>query len=322
MKYPFKLAKSNIIYISIISFIIVIYRLLINGFDSYIIGGIIGTVIGLFLFPLLFALLFWFILGRKKNGGTTTFNIALSIILLGQFSNFTQELTQKQKPINDLKEAISTYKESNKVNPDSADINYAKYSGKIKTGVNELIKTSSGTEKKIFIVLNEFLIKTDSLNINWYKSYNDIENPRILDFKLLNNEKEFDYQIGVIENYTKNSKNFKAFFLNRITHLDNKLKKFNKNNKAVKGVIRGIKRKDSLQRPIFIPYINAHIAYGENLTELLRILKKEKGKWEYKNDEILLDSETSQRKCDSILINASEKEELVNELYDKLIDVM
>jgi len=322
MKYPFKLAKSNIIYISIISFIIVIYRLLINGFDSYIIGGIIGTVIGLFLFPLLFALLFWFILGRKKNGGTTTFNIALSIILLGQFSNFTQELTQKQKPINDLKEAISTYKESNKVNPDSADINYAKYSGKIKTGVNELIKTSSGTEKKIFIVLNEFLIKTDSLNINWYKSYNDIENPRILDFKLLNNEKEFDYQIGVIENYTKNSKNFKAFFLNRITHLDNKLKKFNKNNKAVKGVIRGIKRKDSLQRPIFIPYINAHIAYGENLTELLRILKKENGKWEYKNDEILLDSETSQRKCDSILINASEKEELVNELYDKLIDVM
>ncbi|MEJ6791601.1 MAG: hypothetical protein QNK89_02380 [Lacinutrix sp.] len=94
MKHPFKLSKTNIIYGLIVSFISVFLNTKIRGFNSFSIGYSIGTILTVIAFPTLFALLFWYILGRKENGGTTTFNVVLSILLLstlGQIGRLSKE---------------------------------------------------------------------------------------------------------------------------------------------------------------------------------------------------------------------------------------
>jgi len=90
MKHPFKPSKTNIIYASIIAVIIIFFNIRIYGFDAYTFGMSIGSIIGIILIPTLLALLFWFILGRKENGGTATFNVVLTLMLLGSISEFGQ----------------------------------------------------------------------------------------------------------------------------------------------------------------------------------------------------------------------------------------
>jgi hypothetical protein len=322
MKYPFKLTKSNIIYFSIISLIVFAYQLRVNSFDGYVVGTIIGSIIGLFLFPLLFALLFWFILGRKKNGGTTTFNIVLSIVVLGQFSNFIQESGEKQKPINDLQEAVSEYKEKTLTSPDSTDINYSELSTKVKKSIDDLIKTSVGEERKVFLKLKNYFKKADSVNVSWNNSYNAFAEPRILDFTRLNEKEEYKFQKKVIQEYIKESENFKSFVQNRVEYLKNQTKNIDKNSKSYKGFIKGLTNKDSIQKPVFIPYINAHIEYGKGMKGIIEILEKENGKWKYENETITFQNSESQITYEKILNTAIENEEIVNELSDKLVEIM
>jgi hypothetical protein len=322
MKYPFKLTKSNIIYFSIISLIVFAYQLRVNSFDGYVVGTIIGSIIGLFLFPLLFALLFWFILGRKKNGGTTTFNIVLSIVVLGQFSNFIQESGEKQKPINDLQEAVSEYKEKTLTSPDSTDINYSELSTKVKKSIDDLIKTSVGEERKVFLKLKNYFKKADSVNVSWNNSYNAFAEPRILDFTRLNEKEEYKFQKKVIQEYIKESENFKSFVQNRVEYLKNQTKNIDKNSKSYKGFIKGLTNKDSIQKPVFIPYINAHIEYGKGMKGIIEILEKENGKWKYENETITFQNSESQTTYEKILNTAIENEEIVNELSDKLVEIM
>ena len=90
MKHPFKLSKSNIIYAAIVAVIVIILNLRIYGFDAYAIGMSFGSIFGIVLIATLLAFLFWFMLGRKEKGGTTTFNIVLTLMLLGSLSEFGQ----------------------------------------------------------------------------------------------------------------------------------------------------------------------------------------------------------------------------------------
>ncbi len=124
MRHPFKLSKANIIYSIVVSLIVTPLLLIINGISVHSIGIILGSLIGIFLIPLFFAILFWIILGRKLKGGTTTFNIVLTLSLLGQISSFSEEISQKRKPLYDSNEAVSEYKENAKLNPGLANVNY------------------------------------------------------------------------------------------------------------------------------------------------------------------------------------------------------
>ncbi|MCG2432176.1 hypothetical protein [Aequorivita xiaoshiensis] len=322
MKHPFKLSKSNIIYASIVAVIVIFLNIRIYGFDAYSFGLSLGSIFGIILIPTLLALLFWFILGKKEKGGTTTFNIVLTLMLLGSISEFGQIAKDRQKPIDDLKKAVSEYKESTLTNPDSTDSNYSELSTNVKGSIDELIKTSVGEERKVWLVLKEFFKKSDSTNIEWNKAYNAFADPRILDFNVLNNSKEFEFQIKTTQEYINQSKHFKSFVENRVDYLKDKTKKIDKNNKAYKGFVRGLTNKDSIQKPIFIKYINGHIGYGQGIKEIIELLEKEKGKWGYENETLVFENSDSQIIYEKILNDAISNEEIVNELSDKLVDIM
>jgi len=322
MKHPFKLSKSNIIYASIVAIIVIFLNIRMYGLDGYTFGYSLGSLIGIILIPTLIALLFWFILGKKEKGGTTTFNIVLTLMLLGSISEFGQIAKDRQKPIDDLQKAVSEYKENTLANPDSTDLNYAELSTNVKKSIDDLLKTSIGEERKVWLALKEFFKKSDSTNIEWNKAYNAFAEPRILDFNRLNNSEEFEFQKQIVQEYINQSNNFKSFVENRVGYLKNQTNRIDKSNKAYKGFIRGLTKKDSIQKPIFIPYINAHIEYGLGIREIIELLEKEEGKWKYENETITFQNSESQITYEKILNTAIENEEIVNELSDKLVEIM
>lgn len=324
MTYPFKPSKSNIIYASIVAIIIIFYNIRIYGFDAFTFGMSIGSIIGIILIPTLLALLFWLILGRKENGGTTTFNIVLTLMLLGSISEFGQIAQDRQKPIDDLQKAVTEYKERTLTNPDSTDSHYSEFSTNVRSSIDKLLKTSVGEEKKVWLVLKGFFKKSDSTNIEWNNAYNAFANPRILDFNRLNNSKEFEFQKQTVQEYINQSNHFKSFVENRVSYLKEQTKGIDKSNKAYKGFIRGLTKKDSIQKPIFMPYINAHIEYGQGIKKIIELLEKEQGKWNYENETetLIFGNSDAQTTYEMILNDAISNEEIVNELSDELVKIM
>lgn len=324
MKYPFKLSKTNFIYAVIVAVIIVFINFRIYDFDVYTFGMSLGIIIGTMLMPTLIALLFWFILGRKQNGGTTTFNIVLTLMLFGSINELTQIAKVKQKPIEELQKAVSEYKESAIANPDDTGSSYSELSSTVKNSIEDLIKSSTGEERKVWLALKRFFKKSDSKNKEWNNAYNAFSDPRILDFNRLNNSKEFEFQKQTIQEYINQSNDFKSFIENRLDHLKEQTKNINKENKAYKGFLKGFTKKDSIQKPIFFPYINAHIEYGKKIKQIVELLEKEQGKWSYDNETetLLFKNSKSQFTYEELLNEALSNEEIVNELFDKLVDTI
>lgn len=324
MKYPFKPSKSNLIYASIVAVIIVFLTFRIYGFETYTLGRSLGSVIGIILIPTLLALLVWFIFGRQEKGGTTTFNILLTLMFLGSMSEFSQIAKDRQKPINDLQKAVSNYKENTLAYPDSTDANYSELTTNIKKSIDELIKSSIGEERKLWLVLKGFFKKSDSTSVEWNKAYHAFAEPRILDFNRLNNSKEFEFQKQIIQEYIDESNNLKSFVENRVDYLKEQTKGIDKENKAYKGFIKGLTIKDSIQKPIFLPYINAHIEYGQEIKQIVELLEKEQGEWSYDNDTetLIFESPETQTTYEKLIDDAISNEEIVNKLSDKLVEVM
>ncbi|MFD1162494.1 exosortase/archaeosortase family protein [Hwangdonia seohaensis] len=324
MKHRFKLSKFNIIYASIVAVIIIFLNSRIYGFDAYTFGMSLGSIIGIILFPILIALLFWFILGREYNGGTTTFNIVLTLMFLGSISEFAQIAQSRQKPIDNLQKAVSEYKERTLTNPDSTDSNYSELSTNIKSSIDDLLKTSVGEERKVWLALKDFFKKSDSTNIEWNKAYNAFADPRILDLNRLDNSKEFEFQKRTVQEYVNQSNHFKSFVQNRVSYLIEQTNRIDKSNKAYKGFIKGLTDKDSIQKPIFTPYINAHIEYGQGVKKIIELLENELGKWSYENETetLIFENSEAQTTYEKILNDALSNEEIVNELFDKLVEIM
>ena len=95
-----------------------------------------------------------------------------------------------------------------------------------------------------------------------------------------------------------------------------------KNNKVFIGFMEGLTNKDSIQKPIFIPYINAHIEYGKGIYEIIELLEQDNGKWKYENGVMIFQNPENQKYYEELLGKTIHYEEIVNELSDKLVEIM
>ena len=324
MKQPFKLTKTNILYALITTVIVIFFNILLVGYDANTYRMSIGAAIVIFLIPTLLALFFWFILGKREKVGAKTFNIVLTFLFLGLVSEYGYIAKNQQKPLFVLQNAFSEYKESMIANPDSTDLYYTSFSVNVKKSIDDLIKRSVGDERKVWLALKDLFNKSESTKLEWDKAYDSFSEPRILDYHRLNNKEEFEFQKQVVHEYINQSENYKSFVDTRIDNLKEQTKRIDKNNKVYRGFIKGLTEKDSLQKPFFLSYINAHIEYGQGIKKIIELLENEQGKWSYDSDTETLIFEDSdvQSTFENILSEVISNEEIINELYDKLVEIM
>lgn len=84
---------------------------------------------------------------------------------------------------------------------------------------------------------------------------------------------------------------------------------------------REIQQKDSIQRPLFMPYISAHIDYGKNMKNLLKLLENDQGKWQFQDNEVTFELTESSNAFNGYSLKMIEIETLINEYLDKLEEI-
>lgn len=321
MKYPYKPTITNLIFTTIVIIIIAVINVRIYGVESFTFGMIIGTIFITLLVSFLLAILVWFMRGKKHKGGSITFNVVLVIFFLGSLSEFGNIIEDRQEPIEEIKSALTEYKKSTKENQSTDDEDVNKLSNNIQGSLDKLIKTSVGNERKLYIIVQEYYRKMDSINSKWNSAHAEFMSPEILDFHSIESEKNYNYQIDVINRYIEQSKVYKAFFKNRSNYLNKRIKILDTDSKAILGFKRGFAKKDSIQQPIFQEYINGHISYGQNLKDIIELLRRNDGDWKMVDEEIVIQDPKNQEKYDRILYLAIENEEKVNYYSQRLAEV-
>jgi len=321
-KYPFKLISSNYIFGGIVAIIVIFLNTRSFELDGFLIGNIIGSLFGVILFPLLVALFFWYILGRKKEGGTIAFNIMMAIMLFSQFGQYSRNIQEKDKSSKNILNALSEYKKSTIEHPDSIDVNYSKLSTTLEANLSELISKSTGDEKKVYIIAQDYRSKFQTAYMDWSDSYVELSESKIFDFNYLLENKPYDSQLNIINNYISETKNYQTFFENRIPFLTKELKVLKNDGEFARGFIGGVLKKDTLQKPVFETFINTHKSYGNNLKDILELFKKEHGKWKIENETLLFDRVESEQKYNTLLLEAIKQEEQIDSLNNELIKVM
>lgn len=325
MKHPFRLSKSNKIYISIVVILYSIFKLISTRFSAHGVGEVIGFLIFVISAPLIFAYVNWLVNGRKKNGGTITFNITLSIVLIAQMGIYGNELNKIRniRDIVDRKEKLKEelLRQGDFANVDSINSEFSQSQSK---NIDALIQLSSGDDKKAYQKVNVFRKNADSISTVWSNALNEVNKPRILDFSLLTNDEECEYQWSIVQNYLAKSLDYQVYFKNRITSFERSIKELtDRNNELAMGMLDGLTKKHQEQTPIFEPLIEAHINYGSGMADLIRHFQNQKGKWAFDKDDMLrFEDSDAQFKYENLIQDITKSENIINELSTKLIEAI
>ena len=320
-KKGFKLSKVNWIFALIVIGVSALIFLRRDGINGFSLGYLFGSIVTSAIIPLFFAFIVWLIKGKKANAGTYTFNIVLVLMCYGMIKEIGAISKEKTDSVDAITKSVTEYKE--KINNEEDVIAaYQEHIANVNDGISKMIKNSTGNEQEVYKNLKKFTSINSSVTIAWQKAYDSVLAPRILDYSVLNNKEEFEHQINVLKHYQKQSELYKNHFENRKSLIVDLNKNIPKNNQTLKGVMNGINEKDSIQKPIFKPFINFHIDYSSNLIEMINFLSFNRGKWEYENEELIFDNSELETKYLDIINKIVEDENQINEWTDKLIEVL
>lgn len=320
-KKGFKLSKINWILVLVVIGISAFVFLRRDGINGLSFGYIFGSIVTAGVIPLFFAFITWLIKRREEFAGTHTFNIVLALMCFGMIKEIGAISKEKTDTLAMMSRSISEYK--NKINNEDATISaYQDYSNNIDEGLTKMVRNSTGNEQEVYKNLQKFKLINDSVMINWQKSFDSVMEPRILDYSVLNNKTEFKYQIEVLKQYQKQSELYESHFEKRKPLLESLNKNIPEDNLTLKGLMKGVNDKYSIQKPIFESFINSHIDYSNNLIEIVEFLQNNEGKWDYKNEELIFTSIELEEKYLSLINKIIEDENQINKLTDELIEVM
>tara|TARA_R110002096_G_scaffold399096_1_gene595313 strand:- start:43 stop:1017 length:975 start_codon:yes stop_codon:yes gene_type:complete len=320
-KIGFRLSKVNWILALIVIGISALIFLRRDGINGFSLGYLFGSIVTSALIPLFFAFIVWLIKGKKPYAGTYTFNIVLVLMCFGMIKELGAISKEKTDSVDSITKSVSEYKDKINNEEDGIDA-YKEHMTNVDDGISKMIRNSTGNEQEVYKNLQRFTSINGSIMMDWQKSVDSVAHERILDYSLLNNQQEFEYQIGVLKYYKAQSESYKNHFENRKSILIDLNKNIPKGNLTLKGVMTGINKKDSIQKPIFEPFINSHIDYSNDLLEIVKFLQDNQGKWEYKNDELTFSTVELEEKYSTLINKIAEDENQINELTDKLIEVM
>jgi len=320
-KNGFRLSKINWIFTFIVIGISALIFLRRDGVNAYSLGYLFGSIITSAIIPIFFAFIVWLIRGKKPYSGTYTFNLVLFLLCFGIIKELGAINKEKTDGIDAITNSFSKYKD--KINKEEDDIEaYQEHITNVDSQLSKMIRNSSGNEQEVYKNLLKFSSINSIIMIGWQKAVDSVAQERILDYSLLNNPAEFEYQIGVLKYYKNQSELYKNHFKNRKSIVVDLNKNIPKGNLTLKGVMIGINKKDSIQKPIFEPFIKAHIDYSNDLLEIVDFFQNNQGKWNFKNDELTFSTVALEEKYSLFMNKITKVENRINTFTDKLIGVM
>ncbi|MEN8131796.1 MAG: hypothetical protein ABFS45_16730 [Pseudomonadota bacterium] len=319
----YTLSKSNKIYFSVVAVLSFGAFVAMSEPTPYGIGRLTGSLIGYFLIPALIALIVWWLSGRKEKGGSWTFNIVLTLVILGQIWQFGDN-TKPSQVLSEFGEEREKFKRniSSIEDPEELDDARDKYVDSIKHGFGDLSEASEGAQKQFYIIMNGYVGEAQLAAQKWKDSFNAAQSPRILDYSLLNSDEEFDYQRNVLNLYVENTKVYSIYQANSVPDLIKRLSVLEEENATFSGAVNGATEQYLAQKPIFEPLMRAHIEYGNGMIQMLDLLQVNKDMWSYENDELIFSDDRLLSQYNELVEVFSNSAGTINTLSSKLVDLM
>ncbi|WP_130735461.1 hypothetical protein [Flavobacterium sp. J27] len=324
-KYPYKITVGNWILYLIASLITVVMYAISNSFSAEMVGFVIGIFFAYFIFASAFGLLFWYLLGRKEKGGSTTFNVLIIIILIGQINQIRVQNSNKRSNLDttEIKEALHEYKNNVKNDSINSDEALHSFATTFEKNIDKFIENTEGEERALFVGLKEFLQESLTEANLWNAAFYKIDNEAFFNFDSIQKSNKIENRLQIAEEYVKASERYKDFFKKRLSKLNAiiKDKDIDRNNSKAKGIIDGVKKKVKKQSILFIPYIDSHIEYGNEMKGIFQLIKENKWKPNDVNF-VIFSNPKIQIEFDAKINKMVEIEEKVNLLHEKLVDAI
>ncbi|MHC4165609.1 MAG: hypothetical protein ACYSWQ_01485 [Planctomycetota bacterium] len=323
MKHEYRLSTSNKIYLGVVMSLSILLFILQRDKSSYETGRFFGGVVALIIFPMLFAWIAWRLSGRKIPGGSTTFNVILTLMLLARISQYTSDIGRSSS-VPDLQKHTERFKNNivHAENQEEADAAVAELADSVKSELDSLYESSTGSEKRFYRIMKEIVQETQTMGQDWSASYDATLSPRMLDYSLLNSDEEFEYRIGVYERYIEKTRVYQDHMENMVSNMKNRLSVLGPNNEFARGAIEGAGKQRDLQMPFFEPLNKAHISRGETMILILALLREHRSDWSLENDELAIHNEAVSDRYDELVETLIDRETTINEMTLKLLEVL
>lgn len=323
MKKQFALSKTNKTYYGIIAVISIVLFLAFSSKTPEKTGELIGRLVAFMSFPFLVAWIVWRLFGRQEDGGSVTFNVCLTLLLLGQVGQFGNRLQQSQK-LEFIQEQKIELKEriSNADDPAEIDSAYNEYAESVKEALSELSESGAGKEQQFFVIMNDFVSDMQSTTNKWRESYISILSPRFFDISRLNSDEEFDFQIRIAKHYVTESRNCANTYENMLSNLKERLSVLGDRNEIAVNAIRGASKKYNLERPIYEPLMAAHLGYGNDFIQILELLQQNRESWTFENNEISIYDDSVLKRYNELIGKLTKRGEVIIRLSSQLLEIL
>jgi hypothetical protein len=315
-------SRSNIIYFLIVRAGWIGIQILRGERSSYEMGESFGTLFALWLLPSLIAWILWRLNGRKESTFSLTFNIVLSVVLFGQLgalSESAQKTGELERLKRDRDSLAASYNTDSPEDVGKLEAAKKKHNKDILRTLEGLAKSSSGKEKQFYEIMLTIASESQQIEASWEAAYATIMDESIFDMSLLHSNGEIARQTKVIKKYISETQIYEQSFLTRIPRWKKALSPLGEEFPMAIGAIRGAEKKNELQKVVMILFIEAHVAYGNQMIKIIEYLGSDLEAWIYANEEVRFEDDMKREVFSDLIEEMTEIEAKVNELASQLV---
>ncbi len=143
-------------------------------------------------------------------------------------------------------------------------------------------KQNKADEDKLFAILKETNAKSKDYAIGWQEALENIRAPEILDPEALTSLDVYGDQKEVIQDFVQKTQAYKEYHSKMMAELNRRIAAIDHGSPVIKGAIAANK----IQGPLIAKLLSEHEKSGEIMLQLLDVMKKNHGKWSYKDDKV------------------------------------
>ena len=157
-------------------------------------------------------------------------------------------------------------------------------------------KQNKADEDKLFEILKETNAKSKDYAIGWQEALENIRAPEILDPEALTSLDIYDDQKEVIQDFVQKTKAYKEYHAKMMAELKSRIAEIDHGSPVIKGAIAA----NEIQGPLIAQLLSEHQESGQIMLQLLEIMKKNHGKWSYKDDKVTFEDSDAEAQFEKL----------------------
>jgi len=236
--------------------------------------GLSLTLLSFVIFPGCCSWFIWLITGRRKNGGSWTYNLMLLLVALGLVGSFLKQVQQG----GNVRYEVTGDKEQGRT------ITHVPEADAVRTVESK--DSDEAVDREVAAILRDLNEHVSGVVRTWSASWEALQRQHFIDVAGLTSEKEFRQQRQVVAEFLSASESYRKAIAMLGPEAERELSALGTNQRAVQGLIEGIE----ISRARYSPYakvLDAHIEYAGKLNAILDFLERENGKWRVENKNIV-----------------------------------